>query len=121
MDRTDLIVLQNEDAWPFRIVRIIFHSYGLVQAVDDVMHKQVVGGEFFVAVERYTDLAARHEPLYLFEGLAQFLDPFLFLIAFAAVLLPLIWNDLVKSARWPRRSTFGTQRRRLQAKLASAA
>ena len=69
------IVLQNQDAWSLRVIRIILDDNGRRQAIDDVVHKNVVSGEFFIAMQEDLYLAARHEYLNFFQGLAQVRDP----------------------------------------------
>jgi hypothetical protein len=45
------ILLQNQDAWPLRVVGVVLHHHGRVQSVDDVVHAYAVCGEFLIAVE----------------------------------------------------------------------
>lgn len=72
---TGPILLQNQNARPFRVVGVIFDHNGTGQSIDNIVHEDIVRCEFFVAVERYPHLAARYEQPYLFQGLAQSRDP----------------------------------------------
>ena len=84
------ILLQYENTRSFRVVGIVFDNYCLGETVDEVANKDTVGGELLITVIGNTDFAAGHERTYLSQGLAQFLDPFLFLIIPSGVrLVPL--------------------------------
>jgi hypothetical protein len=69
------IVLRNQDAWSLRVIRIVLDDNGRRQGSDDVVHKNVVSCEFFIAMQGDPYLAARHEYLSFFQGLAQVRDP----------------------------------------------
>jgi hypothetical protein len=45
------IVLENEDARPLWVLRVILHHDGRVQTVDDVPNLYAVGRKLLVAVE----------------------------------------------------------------------
>ena len=53
------IVFQYQNAWPFRIVWIVFDHGSAGETVDHVTNQHAVRGEFFIAVIGYTYLAAR--------------------------------------------------------------
>jgi len=46
------ILLQNQRAWPLRIVGVILDNNGGPQPIDDIMDAYGVRGERVVAVER---------------------------------------------------------------------
>ncbi|OFW00283.1 MAG: hypothetical protein A3I61_09005 [Acidobacteria bacterium RIFCSPLOWO2_02_FULL_68_18] len=79
------IVFQNQNAWPFRIVRIVFDYGSARQTVDHVTNQHTVRREFFIAVIGYTNLAACDQRSHTLQGLTQSLDPFLFLTMLAGV------------------------------------
>ena len=70
------ILLQHQDAWSLRVRGVVLDHSSSAQSVNDIAHLYPVCGELLVAVDGYTHFAARHERAYLFQSLAQFLDPF---------------------------------------------
>ncbi len=76
------IVFEDQHARPLRKIRVVFHHHGAGQSVDNVRNRHLVRRKFIVAVSRHTHLAAPHQCPYLFQRLAQPLDPFTFLIVF---------------------------------------
>jgi hypothetical protein len=84
------IVFQYQHARSFRVIGIVFDHHRTAQAVEDVTNRHAVCGELLVAVIGNTYVAVRHERAYQLQGLAQFLDPFWFLIIPSGVrLVPL--------------------------------
>ena len=55
------ILLQNQDARSFRVIRLIFDHHGSSQAIDDVMDENIIRRQFFVAMERDQHLAPCHK------------------------------------------------------------
>jgi hypothetical protein len=45
------ILLQNQDAWPLRIVGVILDHNGHFQSVNDIAHVDTVRGELLVPME----------------------------------------------------------------------
>ena len=45
------IVLEDEHAWPFRIVGVILDNSGGPQSGHDVVHLYAVGDQLFIAVQ----------------------------------------------------------------------
>jgi len=54
------ILLQNQRAWPLRIVGVILDNNGGPQPIDDIMDAYGVRGELVVAVERDTYFTPCH-------------------------------------------------------------
>jgi hypothetical protein len=60
------IVLENQDARPLRVIRVVFDHNGRVQPVDHITHLDPVCGKFLVPMKRYANIAASHEGQNLF-------------------------------------------------------
>jgi len=68
-------VLENQDARPLWVVRVILHHNGGVQTIDDITDIYTVCRKLLVPVQGYTHVAARHEGADLFKGPAQCREP----------------------------------------------
>ena len=55
------VKLQNQDAWSFREVGVIFEQFCVRQSAHDVTNKDTVFREFIVTVVGYPDLASTCE------------------------------------------------------------
>ena len=70
---------------PFGYSGVVLDDYGSGQPIDDVAHKDLVGCEFLVPMNRNTHLSACHQGSNLFQRLTQCFDPSVFLIDLVGV------------------------------------
>jgi hypothetical protein len=68
---TVLVLLQDEYTRSLIIRRVIFDHGGLTDPQEHIMHKNVIGCEFIIAMVGYDDLLTRHQLQNSLQGLAH--------------------------------------------------
>jgi len=69
------IPLEDQDAWPLVVIRIVLHDLGPLQPVDHIARLNAVDGQFFVAMHRDSDFPTCDERPHLLQRIGQFRDP----------------------------------------------